>query len=213
MFAPRVGLAYQLGNKTVIRAGYGRSFDIGVFGSIFGHTVTQNLPVLTNQQINSATTTSSAFTLDVGPTTPVPVAVPANGLLPNPGAAVNSRARPNPLRFPEIDAWNLALQRALTPGITFTMAYVGNKGTYTLGDSSGNTTNPNEAAITLPASLSTTGQTLHWDPSVPAGTISPSGGTGTNNFLRQLLRFVAGRMQRRQLRYTRGYNPWAVRLD
>ncbi len=86
---------------------------------------------------------------------------------------MNSRARPNPLRFPEIDAWNLALQRALTPGITFTMAYVGNKGTYTLGDSSGNTTNPNEAAITLPASLSTTGQTLHWDPSVPAGTISP----------------------------------------
>ncbi len=80
MFAPRVGLAYQLGNKTVIRAGYGRSFDIGVFGSIFGHTVTQNLPVLTNQQINSATTTSSAFTLDVGPTTPVPVAVPTNGL-------------------------------------------------------------------------------------------------------------------------------------
>ena len=100
MFAPRVGLTYQLNDKTVIRAGYGRSFDIGVFGSIFGHVVTQNLPVLTNQSITSATTTSPVFTLDVGPVAPTPIAVPSNGLLPNPGALVNSRARPNPLRFP-----------------------------------------------------------------------------------------------------------------
>ena len=94
---------------------------------------------------------TSAFTLDVGPTAPIPVTVPSNGLLPNPGAQVNSRARPNPLKFPEIDAWNLAFQRALTPSLTLTLAYVGNKGTYTLGDSSGNTINPNEAAINLPA--------------------------------------------------------------
>ena len=35
--------------KTVVRMGYGRSYDIGVFGSNFGHTVTQNLPVLLKQ--------------------------------------------------------------------------------------------------------------------------------------------------------------------
>ncbi len=45
-FDPRIGMMYQLDEKTVIRAGYGRSFDTGVFGSIFGHVVTQNLPVL-----------------------------------------------------------------------------------------------------------------------------------------------------------------------
>ena len=44
-FAPRLGIAYQVTPKTVVRAGYGRSYDIGVFGSNFGHTVTQNLPV------------------------------------------------------------------------------------------------------------------------------------------------------------------------
>ena len=48
-FEPRIGIAYQLNEKTVVRTGYGRSFDIGVFGSIFGHTATQNLPVLANQ--------------------------------------------------------------------------------------------------------------------------------------------------------------------
>jgi len=185
MFAPLVGATYQLNERTVIRAGYGRSFDIGIFGSIFGHVVTQNLPVLANQNINNPTSNTSAFTLDKGPQDPTPVAVPSNGLLPNPGYAVNSRARPNPLKFPEIDAWNMAFQRAMTPSLTLTIAYVGNKGTYTLGDSSGNTINPNEAAITLPGSLSKTGQTLHYDHNVPAGTIAPDGGTQTNNFLRR----------------------------
>ncbi len=44
--APRLGITYQLNPKTVIRTGFGRSYDIGVFGSTFGHSVTQNLPVL-----------------------------------------------------------------------------------------------------------------------------------------------------------------------
>jgi hypothetical protein len=137
--------------------------------------------VLTNQSVNPATTTAAAFTLDQGPPQPATISIPSNGLLPNPGAQVNSRARPNPLRFPEIDAWNLALQRAVTPSLTLTMAYVANKGTYTLGDGSGNTTNPNEGAITLPGEFSYTGQTLHWDPSANAG----PGGTGVYNQLRR----------------------------
>ena len=52
--APRVGIAYQLDPKTVIRTGYGRSFDIGVFGTLFGHVVTQNLPVLANQSLTNS---------------------------------------------------------------------------------------------------------------------------------------------------------------
>ena len=51
-FAPRVSLAYELDSKTVLRMGYGRSFDLGVFGSNFGHAVTQNLPVLAAQAIS-----------------------------------------------------------------------------------------------------------------------------------------------------------------
>src|SRR5262249_37597996 len=44
-FAPRLGIAYEVTPKTVIRAGYGRSYDVGVFGVSFGHNVTQNVPV------------------------------------------------------------------------------------------------------------------------------------------------------------------------
>ena len=185
MFAPRIGVTYQLDDKTVIRSGYGRSFDTGVFGSIFGHTVTQNIPVLANQQINAPSAEAAAFTLSTGPTAYTPIPVPSNGLLPNPGSSVSSSARANPLNFPTIDAWNLAVERALTPSTSLTIAYVGNKGTHTLGDGDSNGTNPNEAFVTLPGGNSINGQTLHYDPSVPAGTIAADGGTDTTNLLQR----------------------------
>src|SRR5258708_20651150 len=53
-FAPRLSVAYQFDSKTVLRLGYGRGFDIGVFGSNFGHVVTQNLPVLAKQDLADA---------------------------------------------------------------------------------------------------------------------------------------------------------------
>ena len=70
-----------------------------------------------------------------------------------------------PAEVPRDRCMEPGVQRAMTPSLSLTLAYVGNKGTYTLGDASGNTINPNEAAIVLPASLSVTGQTLHYDPS------------------------------------------------
>jgi hypothetical protein len=196
--APRLGVAYQIDPKTVIRAGYGRSFDIGVFGSIFGHNVTQNIPVLANQSVSpTGGTTSYAFNLAQGPPAYAFPAVPANGLLANPGWAVNSKFRPNPLRLPTIDAWNLSIQRSLNPTLSVTMAYVGNKGTHTLGAGDSNTTNPNEPGIFLPSGFSTTGRTLHFigDPSQEPGQVAnaagiyPDGGTNNQTLLR---RYYAG---------------------
>jgi hypothetical protein len=177
MFEPRIGLAYQLNPKTVVRGGYGRSFDIGVFGSVFGHVVTQNLPVLANQSINGSGT-GNAFCLGLrnrqprlhtacvtqpsvgGPAQFVPPAVPASGLLPNPGYNVNSKARPNPMQFPTLDAWNLSVQRALTPTLSLTVAYVGNKGTHTLSDGDGNNTQPNDRASPITGTTKTPTSTL-----------------------------------------------------
>ena len=177
-WTPRIGIAYSLDPKTVIRAGYGRSFDIGVFGSIFGHTVTQNLPVLASQSVSSPNTTSAAFTLAQGPPTYVFPTVPSSGLLPAPGYTITPKARPNSLRLPTLDAWNLSVERALTPTLSATIAYVGNKGTHTLSDGDGNNTNPNESGIVLPAQYSVNGATLHYDPSVPATTVVNGGPPG-----------------------------------
>ena len=193
-WAPRVGFAYQAHKGTVVRVGYGRSFDLDLFGDIFG-SVSGNLPTLANQQVTATGgdtpgDTTPAFLLATGPPAYVPVAVPSSGLLPNPGNLVGSLSRPFPLRMATIDAWNATLQQALTSTLSMTIAYVGNKGTHTLGDATGVSTNPNEAGIFLPGAYSITGNGLHYDPSVSstdasggAAGISANGGTANQTFL------------------------------
>ena len=126
-WAPRVGVTYQLSEKTVLRAGYGRSYDLGVFGSIFGHTVTQNLPVLSAQNLSGPNDFDAVFNLAQGPPPPVFPAVPSNGLLPLP-SGVFARALPDKQNLPMVDAYNVTLQRTLTHTISAEVGYVGNYG-------------------------------------------------------------------------------------
>jgi outer membrane receptor protein involved in Fe transport len=130
-FAPRLGVAYQWKDKTVIRLGYGRSYDIGVFGSVFGHSVTQNLPVLAAQGLNPANNFESVFTLASGPPAPVfPQPDPQTGRFPLPNG-IFTRARPEQIKLPTLDAWNATVQHQLTQSLALEAAYVGNKGTNT----------------------------------------------------------------------------------
>jgi hypothetical protein len=172
-FAPRIGVAYQLDPKTVIRAGYGRSFDIGVFGTLFGHVVTQNLPVLANQSITNAGANQNAFNLSNGPAAFAFPAIPSSGQIPIPNG-LSAKVRDNPQLLPTVDAWNLSVQRQLTSTVSATLAYVGNKGTHTFsGDSQ--TLNLNAVAACV------TG--LCWNPNAPA--VPTDGLTSNTNYLRQ----------------------------
>src|ERR1043165_1379460 len=108
-WAPRVGGTYQLNEKTVIRAGYGRSYDIGVFGSLFGHTVTQNLPVLAAQNITGPSQFSSVFNLAQGPPAPATVQPGADGTFAWPDG-IKPLVVPRKQRPPAVDAWNVTLQ-------------------------------------------------------------------------------------------------------
>jgi hypothetical protein len=123
--------------KTVIRAGYGRSYDVGVFGVSFGHNVTQNLPVLANQSLNPAQPWLSVFTLAQGPPSLDPTTILAsqpkgpngNPILPN-GIAPNvlPLTSDNTMRLPVVDAWNFTIEHQFTPSTVLSIAYVGNKG-------------------------------------------------------------------------------------
>ena len=143
-FAPRLGIAYELTPKTVVRMGYGRSYDIGVFGSNFGHTVTQNLPVLLKQNYDASTFNPLAsanlvplFGLDAGPnslpgidpSTAFPP-VPSNGFIPLTAQLSGTHIRPPKQVLPTVDAWNATVQRQLTNTLTAEVAYVGSKGTH-----------------------------------------------------------------------------------
>jgi hypothetical protein len=141
-FAPRLGIAYQLTPKTVVRAGYGRGYNLGVFGSIFGHNVTQNLPVLAIQSDQPAQNFDSVFTLAQGPRTINPATILAsqpkgpNGhpMLPN---GVTAFVITNPIRFPTVDAWNFTIQRQLGETMSVEAAYVGTKGTHVFAGTGG----------------------------------------------------------------------------
>ena len=126
-WAPRVGATYQIDSKTVLRAGYGRSYDLGVFGSLFGHSVTQNLPVLSVQELNAPENFERVFTLAQGPPPPVFPTVPQNGRFPLPDG-VFARALPEKQRPPTVDAFNVIVQRQLTDTMSVEVGYVGNRG-------------------------------------------------------------------------------------
>jgi hypothetical protein len=158
--APRVSVAYKLTDKTVIRAGYGRSYDIGVFGSLFGHSATQNLPVLAAQQLTAPSNFDRVFTLASGPPAATNFfglnAVPNRGGTPNASLpasgrfflpdGVFTRALPKEQTLPAVDAWNVTFQHQLTNTISVEAAYVGNKGTHVFaGD--GPATDANQAFL------------------------------------------------------------------
>ncbi len=136
-FAPRLGVAYQYNEKTVIRAGYGRSFDVGVFGSLFGHAVTQNLPVLSAQYL-STSGFNRVFTLAAGPPAPPFIDPPTNGKIKLPNG-VFARSRPFEQTLPTVDAWNVTVQYKLKQNTSAEFAYVGNKGTHVFSGFQGST--------------------------------------------------------------------------
>lgn len=150
-FAPRLGIAYQVNSKTVIRTGYGRGYNLGVFGSIFGHNVTQNLPVLGIQSVQPQNAFDAVFTLKDGPQALDPASIlnsqplGPNGhrMLPN---GVTSFVISNPIRFPTVDAWNFTIQRQIGSTMSVEAGYVGTKGTHVFAGTGGDY-DPNQADI------------------------------------------------------------------
>lgn len=146
-FAPRLGIAWQVTPKTVVRTGYGRSYDVGVFGSTFGHNVTQNPPVLAIQNLNPPNPWIPLFTLAQGP----PSLLDPNTVLTNQPKGSNgfpilpNGIQPNVLplttgrtmRLPVVDAYNLTLERQITPTTVLSVAFAGNKGTHVFPGGSG----------------------------------------------------------------------------
>jgi outer membrane receptor protein involved in Fe transport len=126
-FAPRLGVAYQLTPKTVLRAGYGWSYSLGTFGSTFGHNVTQNPPVLANQSLNRPNPFSGVFSLVNGPPTLNPVVVSPEGTTPCP-IGVDCKTRPGIFTMPVVYAYNATVEQQVTNKIAVSVGYVGNQG-------------------------------------------------------------------------------------
>ena len=127
-FSPRIGLAYSVNDKTVVRA---------AFGTFYG-TIFQNLggqlayPGFDNtiQNNNLGTAVAQPFSLSQG----IPLAPPPN--LQNPAAALANSSAANPYNvqisfnnqnhLPLVQQWNLGFQRQLPLLLTLEVNYIGN---------------------------------------------------------------------------------------
>jgi hypothetical protein len=142
-FAPRVGAAYQLTPKTVVRAGYGWAYSAGWAGSNFNEA-NITLPVILAQSNTPANATLGVFNLASGP---LPAVFPQNNdgqmALPN---NITAAARPHHQTLPVVYSYNAAIQRQLTDRIAVTAAYVGNSGRHVFNDVDSNI-NANQAAF------------------------------------------------------------------
>jgi hypothetical protein len=139
LWAPRLGIAYRLDEKTVIRSGFGISYN-----PFSDNNYAYNYPVRANNFYTNVGDGYAAALLPSGqPATfqqgfplPVPVAVPSNGII---DAGANSTLLSqsefiiNPtFKNPSVITWNIAVQRTLPMKLTLDLAYVGLKGVDTV---------------------------------------------------------------------------------
>jgi hypothetical protein len=133
-FQPRLGFAYRLGQKTVVRGGWGLSY-----GQTANYNYISNVPIVGvgfNQlSFNSPGSAEPAFTLRGG----MPYrmedlyAVSLNpGIRPNPGQVDTPPywLDPNGGRPPRINQWSIGVQREITQNLVAEASYVGNRGVW-----------------------------------------------------------------------------------
>jgi hypothetical protein len=129
-FAPRVGIAYQADEKTVIRTGFGISFNPSGLGAVFGQGADYNPPIVNPQSVNQPNPYTPDFNLVAGPPAPPnpPVGTTGRYPLPNGISAYYFTDPLNSYRIPEAYFWNFTVQRQLFFGTALEIAYVGNVG-------------------------------------------------------------------------------------
>jgi hypothetical protein len=115
--APRIGYAYMLTPKTVVRSGFGIVF-IDQSGITTPFTTPQ-FPFIQNVQQKTQDSLRPAFALSQGPSVaPIPF-TPDAGL----GQSVYTAERTAGSGY--VEQWNLAVQREITNNLSFEVAYVG----------------------------------------------------------------------------------------
>jgi TonB dependent receptor len=134
-FSPRVGVAYSINAKTVLRSGYGM-FWIPNYAAFSLNPL--------NDMVNGSATTYVGTVDGTHPVNTIALPFPA-GISPPPGLSlgtagtqrfltqvVQSITVADPSNHPEgyIQQWNIDLQRDLPAGFFFSAAYVGSKGTH-----------------------------------------------------------------------------------
>ncbi len=124
-FAPRIGIAYRLNEKTVIRTGYGLSYYTGRFG-FTGGTLSTQFPVIYNIQEGVAGNFRIEGSQDTLPPFQL-IPIPQNGTIsPAPNQGYFTVPRTNPI--PMVHSYSFTIQRQLANNLILDVGYVGTLG-------------------------------------------------------------------------------------
>lgn len=118
--APRLGLAYQLNSRTVVRAGAG-IFNGGLGYQDIAHLGTANLPFSVSVTVPTATNAATSD-LVLADGFPAGILVPTNTKNPS------IFSFPATFPMPKVDQWNLTVQREFPGDSSLTVSYVGSSG-------------------------------------------------------------------------------------
>jgi hypothetical protein len=135
-FAPRVGLAYQLKQKLVLRGGYGVFYVPSYYNQGPNIGYSQSTPWVTslNNGLNPSSTLSGNASLGLPSAFPngeVPSTGNSLGGLTDVGFGLNPVV--NPIRdSPYVQQWMAGVQYSLTPNDLVDLSYVGNHGVHVL---------------------------------------------------------------------------------
>jgi hypothetical protein len=143
-FAPRLGFAYTITPRTVVRGGYGISY-IHFSRAGGGDILPINGPQVVNAVVNQTVPAAASF-VPAERGYPVGLADPSQF---NPLTA-NITYMPPDFHSSPVQSWHVSLQRELIRNMLIDVAYVGNRGDDLLLFANYNQAAPNNAAGTIP---------------------------------------------------------------
>jgi hypothetical protein len=146
LFAPRFGFAYRLGEKTVIRSGYGISYD----PIPYSRPLRGFYPLTINYQYNAATGLLPGISsLAAGiPAPDLPDL--STGIVTLPGKVTERSPWGGEIKRGYIQSWNFTIERTLPGNMIGSIAYVGTQTTHQLADFDINSGVPGSTNANLP---------------------------------------------------------------
>ena len=124
--APRVGAAYRIGDRMVIRAGYGISTDPTNLFALSERRI--NFPYISSYVLDPPQTNAYITTLAQGITPPTnPLPPPSSGAIPTPGTVGIFNNDPGDWKRGYVETYNFTVEERIRTSWTASVAYAGSK--------------------------------------------------------------------------------------